>query len=118
MEVRDVPILDLKVSYEADWLKNWVLTQGDSVAKSPHYLYLRGNPLPQLDWMKARNLPIAYVSAKLMEVLLSLIKNGQTEPIKIYRNMQICTGHKRSACMLYLGYKTIKAEIVADNYKF
>lgn len=112
-----VKIKDLKVTGEDEWMLDWIEKSEGLVSKSPHYLYLKGNPVPIVEWMINRNLPMEYLTGPLIEVLVSLIKDGQKEPIKIYKDKRICTGHKRASCLLYLGKDTIEAEIVSDDYK-
>lgn len=113
----DVRIRDLKVTSEDAWLDRWIKKNGDKVAQSPQYLYLIGNPEPMISWMKYRKTPKEHLSKKIIEVLVSLIKEGQKEPIKIYKDYRICTGHKRATCLLYLGKETIEAQVVGDLYK-
>ena len=118
-KVIEVQIKDLRITHEinAVWLKRWIEANGDAVKDSPQYLYLCGDYEPLWEWCKYRRIPKTYFSQKIMDTLKSLIHEGQKEPIKIYRDMRINTGHKRAACMLFLGAKTIKAVIVPDDYK-
>lgn len=113
----EVSITALRITSEDRWLKEYIKNNGDSVFKSPHFLYLSGDPMPVYLWMVCRNLELKHITHPLMLTLQSLIKEGQKKPIKIYKDMRINTGHKRAACMLFLGYKTIKAIIVPDDYK-
>ena len=119
MEIIEVPIKLLRVTHEVEgyWMMNWIKENGDSVKDSPQYLYLMGDFEPLWDWCRFRHLPSMYMSKKLMEVLYSIVYEGQKEPIKIYKDMRINTGHKRAACLLFLGAKNIKAEIVSDDTK-
>lgn len=112
-----VKLSELKITYEDDWLAAWVRRYGTKVRMSPHFLYLTGNYQPLEEWMKFRNLPATYISKPLMKTLQSLIEEGQKEPIAIYNDMRINTGHKRSACLLFLGHTDIRAVYVPDNYK-
>lgn len=114
-----VKISDLRITHEkkAVWLKQWIKENGDAVKDSPQYLYLCGDYEPVQAWCKYMRLPPTYFSQKIMMVLKSIIYEGQKEPIKIYKDMRINTGHKRSACLLYLGEKFIRAVVVPDNYK-
>lgn len=118
-EIIDVPISLLRITPDVEgvWLTNWIKENGDSIKESPAYLYLEGDYEPLRSWCDFHHLPSFYLSQKLMEVLKSIIYEGQKEPILLYRDMRINTGHKRAACMLYLGAKTIKAIIVSDDYK-
>lgn len=113
----DVEIVNLKITTEDSWSKNWVVSHSDSVYRSPHYLYLQGNGQPMLDWLTFRKLPVDYLARPLIKILVSILKEGQKEPIKIYKDGRINTGHKRAAAMAYLGHKKIKATVVEDNYK-
>lgn len=119
MEVIEIPIKILRITPDNTgvWIDHWIKQNGDGVKESPHYLYLTGDFEPLWDWMRFRYLPSGYLAQKMMAVLKSLILEGQKEPIKIYKDMRINTGHKRAACMLFLGARTIKAEIVPDDTK-
>lgn len=116
-KMKEVSITALKITAEDDFLIGHISSWGASIRNSPHYMYLIGIATPMLKWMDMRKLDQDYHTKKLIELLVDIAKNGQKEPIKIYKDGRINTGHKRTACMLYLGYKKIKAEIVPDNYK-
>lgn len=110
-------ITALKVNPDDEWLTDYIRDNGDGVENSPHFKYLKGKSKDLHLWMSKRSLPWDYVSKPLMDTLVSLIKEGQKEPIKIYKDMKINTGHKRAACMLFLGFDKIKAVVVPDDYK-
>lgn len=112
-----VSITTLKITSEDKWLQKWVERHGATVGNSPQFKYLLGDSKPMQKWMQHRLLPANYLSKPLMETLASIIKEGQKEPIKIYKDGRINTGHKRAACLLFLGHDTIQAEIVEDDYK-
>lgn len=118
-EIIDVPIELLRITpdVEGKFLKHWIIDYGEGVKDSPHYLYLCGDYEPVAEWMRQRKLNPGYLSQKLMQLLQSIIWEGQKEPILIYKDMRINTGHKRAACLLFLKEKTIKARIVPDHYK-
>lgn len=116
-KITEVSITSLRITAEDYWLERWIKTNGDSVARSPHYRYLQGKGEAMRSWMMSRSLEYDYLTEPMMQVLRSLIDEGQKEPIKIYKDMRINTGHKRAACLLFLGKETIKAEIVPDDYK-
>lgn len=115
----DIPIELLRVTPDVDgvWFKKWIEENGEGVKVCPQYLYLVGDFEPMWDWMRFRHLPSSYIVQPLMKILKSIIYEGQKEPIKIYKDMRINTGHKRVACLAYLGAKTIKAIIVSDDTK-
>lgn len=113
----EVKISELRITAEDMWLLGYIDQTGGGIMSSPHYLYLRGLYETMYEWMQRRDLMPYYITMPMMDVLQSIIKEGQKEPIKIYKDMRINTGHKRAACMLFLGYKTIKAIIVPDNTK-
>lgn len=116
-KIIEVSISALKVTSEDKWLRTWIEKNGDSVKKSPHYKWLNGDVKPIYDWMKFRKLRRDYITIPLIQIFKSLLNEGQKEPIKIYKDRRINTGHKRAACLLFMGKKTIKAEIVPDDYK-
>lgn len=115
--VIEVKISDLRITAEDLFLKSYVAQASDRVEHSPQYYYLIGYYKVMSEWMQYRNLDYSYITTRLMYTLKSLISVGQLEPIKIYKDMRINTGHKRAACMLFLGYETIKAIIVPDDTK-
>lgn len=113
----EVFITSLKIANEDNWLKDWIKKNGAEIKNSPLYLYLLGDYEPVQEWCRFRNLPSYYMTQKLMQILSSIIWEGQKESILIYENMTINTGHKRVACLLFLKRKSIKAQVVPDNYK-
>lgn len=115
--VIEVKISDLRITSEDPWMDKHIEKFHDSVSISPHYRYLNGTYHWIAEWTNFRKLDKNYITWPLMLTLQSLIKEGQLEPIKIYKDMRINTGHKRAACMLFLGYETIKAIIVPDDTK-
>lgn len=112
-----IAIDKLRITAEDDWLMMWIKDFGDKVVDSPQYLMLEGKDLAMLDWMRYRNIPYAQKRKEIYDVLESLKKEGQKEPIKIYRSNKINTGHKRAACLLHMGETEVKAIYVPDNYK-
>lgn len=116
-KVVDLYIISLKITAEDPWLKNYIEQWGDSVETSPQYKYLLGHPFDLQCWMDYRGLPIEHLASPLMVTLRSMIKEGQKNPILVYKDMRINTGHKRAACALFLGLKSIKSEFVEDDYK-
>lgn len=113
----EVFITALRIAVEDDWLKEWTEKIGFGVSTSPQYLYLKGKPDAMMEWMNYRKLPSFHLTKPLMDTLKSILRVGQLEPIKIYKDMRIATGHKRAACLLFLGKDKIKAEFVEDDYK-
>jgi hypothetical protein len=116
-KITEVSIDALKVTYEDKWLENYVKKNGDSVSKFPLYLALKGNTTPLKDWSNFRSMSLKYRIENLIDLYKDIIYNGQLEPIKIYKDMRINTGHKRASCMKLMGYKKISAIIVEDDYK-
>jgi hypothetical protein len=112
-----VRIKDLRITYEDEWLEKWVSLVGDGVYESPQYLALVGVVTPFDRWMEFRGLSASDRYVGLMGVYSSIKKDGQKEPIKIYKDMRINTGHKRSAALAILGHEYIDAEYVPDDYK-
>lgn len=117
MEIIPIKLLRITTDVNEVWLTHWIKENGDLVQDSPQYLYLLGDFEPMWEWSRFRHMHPTYQSKQLMDVFKSIIYEGQKEPIKIYKDMRINTGHKRAACMLFLGAKNIKAEIVADDTK-
>lgn len=113
----DLYITSLKITSEDKWLERWIKNNGDQVRQSPQYLYLCGETEPLEEWMKFRKLPLRYMAVPLMNTLQSLIKDGQKEEILVYKDSRINTGHKRAACLLWLGHTEIDARFVDDDYK-
>lgn len=114
----ETPIASLKITADKkdNWLKNYIKRR-DSIVDSPHYLYLIGQPQVMAEWMEFRRLPANYHTEKLVRLLVDIAKNGQRNPIKIYKDGRINTGHKRAVCMFYLGYKTIRTVTISNDYK-
>lgn len=117
IKIQEVSITVLRITGEDNWMKDYIDRVGDKVETSPHFLYLLGRSMEMVEWMNYRKLSEEYITGKMMIILKSLIKEGQKEPIKIYKDMRINTGHKRAACMLFLGYSKIKALIVPNDFK-
>jgi len=107
----------LRITYEDDWLGNYVEINGDSISKFPLYLALKGDVKPLKEWSEFRSMYFIDRIEILINLYKDIILNGQIEPIKIYHDMRINTGHKRASCMKLMGYKKIKAIIVNDDYK-
>ena len=118
-KVMDIPIYKLRISVTPDdkWGLEYIRRWGDSIMTSPQFMYLHGMGSYCLERSKAMGIPENYTAGPLMQVLKSIMEQGQKEPILIYRDFRINTGHKRAACMLFLGRDFIKAEYVDDNYK-
>lgn len=113
----ELSITSLKITYEDEWLKKYVELFGDSVEMSPQHQYLIGNKEPLKYWMLYRNIDWVTRANIMDELVGDIVLNGQKEPIKVYKDFRINTGHKRSAVLLYQGKITIKAEYVPDDYK-
>lgn len=116
-KIIEVSITLLKITSEDKWLDNYIKIKGDKIENSPQYFYLIGKMKPIFEWMDYRKLNQDYLTKRLIEILVSIVRDEQKKSIKIYKDYRINTGHKRASCMLYLGYEKIKAIIVPDNYK-
>lgn len=113
----EVSITSLRITAEDDWLKSYIDVFTDEVEASPQYRYLKGKRRELLHWMRYRGLPFAHIATPLDEVLASMRKSGQLEPIQIYKDMRINNGHKRAAVSLYLNFDKINAIIIPDDTK-
>jgi len=117
----EVSISDLKITSEDGWLDNWIAEHGDSVGNSPQYRALRFHFDPLVDWFAdvadLKHHDMYDRIKRLFDVYVSLRDEGQKEPILIYSDMRIVSGHKRAAALHVLGKKTIKAQIVPDDTK-
>lgn len=110
-------ISNLKITYEDNWLKDYVERFGDSVIASPNYQALTGNFDPLKQWFEYRGMDWHDRYLKLRELCDDLKINGQKEPIKIYADGRINNGHKRCACLLYMEEDKVDCEIVPEDYK-
>lgn len=110
-------IISLRITGEDEFMKEWIHRFGDAVKTSPHFLYLLGFYRPVEDWMRFRGLDKYYITRPLMRCMQDLMRENQKNPIFIYSDCRINTGHKRAACMLFLGFDTIKAIVVPNNFK-
>ena len=113
----EIEISKLRITSEDEYLNRYVKENGDSVEKSPAYLLLKGEASVLKHWFTTRNLDWLKRAKEIFDLYFDIKKNGQKEPIKIYNDMRINTGHKRAAVMLFMGCKKIKYEIVPDDYK-
>ena len=116
-KIIEVSITSLKITSEDEWLDTYIKTSGDKVSDSPQYLALLGERSPLRDWMGFRGLDWLEGLRDILDVYVSLKKEGQKEPILIYSDGRINTGHKRAASALYLNWEKLKAVVVPDNYK-
>jgi len=116
-----VSISDLKITSEDPWLDKWIADCGDSVARSPQCHALRFHFAPFLAWfddvLLLKHHDMYDRIKRLFDVYVSLRDEGQKEPIRIYSDMRIVSGHKRAAALHVLGKKFIKAQIVPDGTK-
>lgn len=113
----EVSIMSLRITSEDEWLDDYIRRWGAGVRTSPNYQFLMGNTQILKGWFDFLNLDWLKRAYELLDVYMSIKEFGQLEPIKIYRDNRINTGHKRAAIMLFLGYENIKAEIVEDEHK-
>lgn len=112
-----VKIKDLKYTSEDKWLDGYKIHCGNTVKWHPNYLALTGEIIFLKEWFEYRKLDWLDRMGELIALHNDINKNGQKEPIKIYKDMRINNGHKRASVMLYLGYEEINAKIVPDDYK-
>ncbi len=113
----ELSITSLRITHEDLWLKNWVEDHGDDVQFSPNYLALMGDVKPLKAWFEYRGLDWRLRLLTLLYVYKSVKANGQIEPIKVYKDLRINTGHKRTAALLALHKEKVQAIYVPDTYK-
>ena len=115
IKIIEVPITALRITGEDEWRNNHIAVMGDSVYRSPEYAYLStGDGFLLLDWLGDY---AQFRMGHLTAVKKHLKEFGQLKPILIYKDMRICSGHKRSAGLASLGKETILATIVPDSTK-
>lgn len=110
-------ITSLRVTYETPWLENWVKENGDSVQMHPNTFLLQGTITHMKNWYEYKGINWEERLIALLKLLWSIHREGQKEPIKVYKDLRINTGHKRASIMYLLGYEKIKAIIVPDDTK-
>ena len=110
----EVFIIALKVTGEDEWMLEHIKKTGGSIYEYPAYTYYRGDDTLLKEWLKDY---ASYRMGQLDTIMKHLKEFGQLEPIRIYKDMRICSGHKRASALASLGKETIKAIIVPDDTK-
>ena len=115
----EVSIHSLRTTYTEDdvWLKKYQEVVGTGVEYHPNYLCLKGDDSFLREWFQSLGLDWEERKSQIIELFEDIKDNGIKEPIKIYKDMKINTGHKRACIALFLGQELIRAEIVQDDYK-
>jgi hypothetical protein len=114
-----VSITSLKTTTTIDdlWFFNYRNNFGYGIEVHPNYKALKGDREPLEEWCKSLRINSKVWMRNLLDLLEDIKKNGIKEPIWIYKDYRINTGHKRVSIALFLGYTTIKAVIVPDDVK-
>lgn len=110
-------IMSLKVTYVHEWLHKWCNKHGYSIETHPNYLALEGDIKPMKQWMESMKISWRRRVRDLFTVYMDIKDHGIKEPILIYSDMRINTGHKRASILHSMGHKTIKAIVVPDDTK-
>jgi ParB-like chromosome segregation protein Spo0J len=109
--------MSLKITSEDAWLHQYIREHGHGVKTSPNYLALTGNHEPLKRWFEFIGQDWQHRLSVLQSVLKSVIDHGQLEPIYVYKDGRINTGHKRCAVLMFLNKETVKAVEVPDDFK-
>lgn len=111
----EMSITHLKITSEDGWLDQYIRAFGDGVAWSPQHRALMGDTQPLREWMSYRGLDWHDAMRDILSVYVSVRDEGQKEPILIYEDYSINTGHKRAASLLALGQGAINFEFVKNE---
>lgn len=107
-KITEVSITSLKMTADDRWLKNWLEKTGKSIYTHPNYLMLKGRRKEFDEWMISCHRDIEKRFKHTNKVLQSIKKHGQRKPIIIDKENNVLDGHKRTACMAFIGYDKIK----------
>ena len=119
IRMKEVSIISLKTTTSIDdvWFFKHRMDYGYGIEAHPNYLALKGETKFLEDWCNSLGINAKAWMRTLLDLLDDIKKNGIKEPILIYKDYRINTGHKRASIALFLGYTTIKAIIVSDEVK-